>query len=361
MIYNKIQENFESIILPEAGLGKVYFGSELVWEKVSGNFLLYDIEGEELFLTDYPLTYPKELFYPVGIVVVPQSHNRYKNGELAVISLRYPSLTNPSEGQATYFGSGIGMGGNAKKYYNRAACLGYFSDSSVSPVITLNLDLGSYGNGSVPYNNARYVDSYRWRECPTDPGVYWRRPGSISGYGYAPSPYLINGGVNFEYGRTTSPATTANCMSDFDGKENTANFVEKCTALETWRTDETLPYISPSSTWSAIFVTAWRYSPMGTKEGDWYIPSAGELGYVAARFDKIDEWIVALQEHFEIELGKLPVGDPFWSSTFYNTSLAIKLDTEGRFERQDLTMPHAGRPFMRGLWKGRKQYVPKIN
>lgn len=360
MIYNKIEENFESIILPEAGLGKVYFGKELVWEKVSGNFLLYDIEKDELFLTDFPLTYPKELFYPVGIVVIPQSHNRYKNGEVGVVSLRYPSLSNPSEGSSTVFAAGIGMERNAKKYYTKAGCLGYFSDREISPVLTLSLDLGSYGNGSIPYNNARYVDSYRYYECPTDLGIYWRRPASISGYGYAPSPFLKYGGVNLEYGKTTSPATTANCMSDFDGKGNTANFVECCTASETWKTDEKLPGFSPSSTWSPIIAGCHRYSPMGTKVGDWYLPGAGELGYIGARFDYIDKWVDKLEKHFEIPLGRLPVGEPLWSSTFYQTDKAIKLNTEGRFERQTLTYPHVGRPFMRGMWKGRKEYVPKV-
>lgn len=133
-----------------------------------------------------------------------------------------------------------------------------------------------------------------------------------------------------------------------------------CTASDTWMTDETLPSMGATSTWSPAIVGCYRYAPMGTKPGDWYLPSAGEIGYLGARFDYVNGWIDKLSAHFEIELGNLPFGEPFWTSTFYSNDKAIKLDTEGRFERQTLTTSHVSRPFMRGMWKGRKEYVPKV-
>lgn len=373
MIYNRIQENFCDIVDASGSYSKVYYGDELVWEKVLGNFLLYDIEREELFLTDFPLTYPKEKFYPVGIVVIPFSHNRYKTGECGVISLRYASAQNPKEGASGLFTCSIGFATRPNKYYTEAACLGYFSDSTVSNIITRSLEIGANGNGAIPFNNSQYVDSYRWKECPTDSGIYWRRPASISGYGYAPSPFLNNGGPNPLYGVYKYQAQTGggngipitwydvegkNVMSDFMGKENCEHLLQFLTTYPTWQTDETLQAGSSSETWSPPIATCWRYAPMGTKEGDWYLPSAGELGYIGVRWDIINNWIKALSEHFEVDMATLTGGYPLWASTYYSRSYAIKLNTEGRFERQDPKMPHAVRPFMRGRWKGRKQYTP---
>lgn len=377
MIYNRIQENFCDIVDASGSYTKAYYGDELVWEKVLGNFLLYDIEREELFLTDFPLTYPKEKFYPVGIVVIPFSHNRYKTGECGVISLRYGSNVTPKEGldNGGIFAVGVGMSQRIRKYYPEVACLGYFSDSTVSNIITRSLDLSTSGNGAIPYANARYVDSYRWKECPTDLGIYWRRPSSISGVGYAASPFLNNGGPNPLYGLSEYKAQTGggngipvtwydvkdkNCMSDFKGKENCENILQYCTANEGWQTAEVIPNTNGSSTWSPAIAACWRYSPMGTTEGDWYLPAAGEAGYIGARWDYINNWIKALQEHFEITLCELAGGYPLWTSTFYSIDKCIKLNTEGRFERQTLTTGHAVRPFMRGRWKGRKEYVPSI-
>lgn len=372
MIYNRIEENFDSIIDSTGGYKAIYSGKEVVWEKVLGNFLLYDHVREILFVTDFPLTYPKEMFTPVGIVVIPFSHNRYKTGEAGIISLRYASGLNPKEGSPELFTCSIGITTRPKKYYTEAACLGYFSDSVVSDIITRSLDLGTGGNGSIPYNNAQYVDSYRWKECLTDPGIYWRRPASISGYGYAPSPFTITGGPNPLYGLREYEAQTGggngipvswysvkdkNIMCDFLGKENCEDLLQWLTTYETWQTDETLYTASSSETWSPPIATCWRYSPIGTKEGDWYLPSAGEVGYIGARWDIINNWIDTLAKHFDVNLAKLVGGYPLWTSTFYSRSYAIKLNTEGRFERQDPKMPHAVRPFMRGRWKGRKEFV----
>ena len=359
MIYNRIEENFDSIIDTSGGYNKVYSGENLVWEKVLGNFLLYDVERQELFLTDFPLTYPKELFIPVAIVVIPFSHNRYGTGEAGLISLRNASRTTPKEGQLGVYQAAVGLTNKPKVFYPNVACLGYFSDSTVSPVLTKELDIGTE-NGFIPYNNAAYVDSYRWKECPTDPDIYWRRPSSISGKAYAPSPFLIHGGCNRLYGATTSPATTRNALSDFRGKENCEELLQYCTSYdESWKTADTIPGTSGTTTWSPAMTACWRYSPVGTTEGDWYLPSAGEAGYIGARWDCINRWITALADHFEVELAKLTGGYPLWTSTYYSTSYGIKHDTYGALARQSTTTGHAVRPFTRGRWKGRKEYTPK--
>lgn len=357
MIYSpQYKYNLDFCSSKQGAFNKIYAGNDLVWEKVLGNFLLWDKVRERLFTTDFPLTYPKEMFVPIAIVLVPFSHNRYGTKEAGFISLKYPSRSTPDEGQTGVFTAAMGMSSRPKKYYAKVGCCGYLT-ANPSLEVTQNLDSNAKGN--LPYNVASVVTgTLKLKECPTDSGIFYCKDGaSYSAHGAVPSPFLENGGPNKEYGRTTSPTSTANCTSDFWGKENCENFLQYMTSNPGWEEMETLPSSSGSTTYSPAVAACWRYHTLGTKPGDWYIPSAGELGYLSVRIDFLNKWIEILANHFEVELARLSTGYPFWSSTYYDSSYPLKLNTYGQFQRQTNSTAHAVRPFMRGYWEGQKEFV----
>lgn len=102
---------------------------------------------------------------------------------------------------------------------------------------------------------------------------------------YIPSPYLGDGSLNHAYCETISGN---NVLSDFNGKSNTDVLV----GLE--------------SAYTAANI-AKNYSVDGI-DIDWYLPAAGELGFIIPRF-------AAINESIAIAGGVAIPRDNFWSSS----------------------------------------------
>ena len=108
-----------------------------------------------------------------------------------------------------------------------------------------------------------------------------------------PSPYLTNGQQNPHY-LTTESGLTANCLSDFNGKSNTAVLA----GLE------------------GDYVAAKACNLYGTNAlpaGSWYLPACGELGYIMPRFNEIN---TALSKVRGVQLGDNLF---YWSSTEHDS------------------------------------------
>ena len=84
---------------------------------------------------------------------------------------------------------------------------------------------------------------------------------------FIPNPYLPDGSPNPDY-RNTVEATAANACADFDGPGNTTVLV------------------SLGSAYSAANACH-LYSADGISAGNWYLPAAGELGYIMPRYNQI--------------------------------------------------------------------------
>ena len=146
---------------------------------------------------------------------------------------------------------------------------------------------GAIGNGNYGYLPSD-SSGFTGATCATDSlaKYYGRTP-------YIPSPYLEDGSQNPAYINTVE-ATTGNCLSDFDGKSNTAVLRE-------------LP-AGHSCT---------QYGTTALPAGSWYLPACGELGYIIPRFNEIQ---LALQMVGGVQLDSGNYG--YWSSTEYSSSLA---------------------------------------
>ena len=118
-----------------------------------------------------------------------------------------------------------------------------------------------------------------------------------------PSPYLGNDQtLNPEYSKTIlSGDTNVNCLSDFNGLANTE-------------------YLQSLGSDYQAAQYCWSYSD-GSSNLQWYLPAAGELGFIMPRFNAINAAITAVG-------GVAVAGDrTFWSSSEYSSSYAYGVTT----------------------------------
>ena len=273
-------------------------------ESIAADVAFYD--GEKVIIVranDYSQL-PKS-WMPIGIVVVPGTHNVYGDGSCGVMSLKAMNCDTPSAGSTSEQYMHWGVDG---------------TDISGLP----NLDMGSYvGTGSnagdasstlVGQANITYLPSDRFNtvQCPHDTDVYYDR----SSYAtfQAPSPYLTDGSRNPAYYQTTSPSSERNCLVDFDGIGNTAKIIEQRGPKDysSWK-----PSITGSSSYPAASCCDMFYTN-GTQQGDWYLPACGELGYLIPPFNKINESITNLLQAYGSSVGVelfTNTNRGYWSST----------------------------------------------
>ena len=101
---------------------------------------------------------------------------------------------------------------------------------------------------------------------------------------YAPSPYASDGTPNPLYRATSySGGSLNNTLSYFDGRHQTDVILEARGAKDygTWKPTNNDPADFPAVSVCDIYHT------VGTSQGDWYLPSQAEMGYIIARLNKI--------------------------------------------------------------------------
>jgi len=157
--------------------------------------------------------------------------------------------------------------------------------------------IGNGSNGKLPSdsNNGNFTGA----TCATD--SLTKYAGSTP---YIPSPYLEDGSQNPAYINTVD-ATTGNCLSDFDGKGNTAVLVKS------------------GSTYKAAYACN-KYGTTALPAGNWYLPACGELGYIMPRFNEIQSALSALSTVGGVQLSS---EDSYWSSTEHSSILARNVYT----------------------------------
>ena len=116
---------------------------------------------------------------------------------------------------------------------------------------------------------------------------------------HIPSPFMNNGAFNENYSTlfTTGGTAINNALSDFDGFRNTQILIKDADVV--------------AAKHCAIFNPGYR-------EGEWYLPAVGELGFIMPRFKVINSKLSALGSSGV----QLRDDYTYWSSTEYDENRA---------------------------------------
>ena len=248
-------------------------------ESVVGDVCVYGIsEGRLMIINNWSASkYPIDKYSPVGIVVVPGSHGHYADGKCAIMSLNYMRCDTPTIGgeyQGMYWGV-------------------YSQDISSLPNLDQVPYVGRYGNvgaNIIGQTNRAFLPSdhpqFTALANPYDTKTNYYEINSSC----ASSPYNNDGIFNPNYSSITSPSSTANCLADFDGYNNTKRIlkVRGSKNYSTWKPTTNNQNDYPAASCCDMYYT------VGTSQKEWYLPSAGELGYVCVRIKTINDTISKL-------------------------------------------------------------------
>lgn len=276
---------------------------------------------------------------PVGVVVIPASHDVYGTQECAIISIKPMNCSTPTTG-------GI----------EQRICWGSETDITTMPNLTVVPSLGEMSldtptdilqgtkeQGYIPIDKGEYINQ-SGASCPHDTNATYRNQTS-SQFCFIPSPYLTDGSRNPDYYQTSSPSSTLNALSDFDGVGNTQKIIAQrgIKDYSSW-----LPTYDTEADYPAASCCDMFYTD-GTKQGDWYLPACGELGYMMSRFNAICASIAVIRSAYGDSVGvQLLLNSNYWSSSEFRDSLVRHIHTgDGNTGTGDKNLKFYVRAFLR--------------
>ena len=280
---------------------------------VAGDIAFYDKDNDKVIIvsqSNWSITdYPADKFEPIGVVVVPGTHNVYDDSSCGVISLKAMYYGTPAIGYTKEFRMKWGPQ-NADIY--------------ALPGLT-QTPSGNTENG-IPTDQApqSYLPSDKCSglQCAHDTDVFYYTTSSDDHL--APSPYLTDGSRNPGYYQTTSPLSSDNALADFNGRGNTDKIIafRGDKDYTSWKPGQMVDGDCPAASCCDMFYTD------GTQQGDWYLPACGELGYLMPSFNKINDAITQMQNVYGSSVGvKLSTDGDYWSSSKYDKRCAREIST----------------------------------
>ena len=290
---------------------------KLIPSPSSGDICLYKKSTQKLLIVEASkfntTEYPSSGYSPVGVVVIPSSHNVYGDSSCGVMSLKEMNYNTPDSGSTSYQYMYWGQGKDISNMTNYDVVCHVGNNGSVNEAV----------QGTTDY---AYLpsDKFTTVQNPYDTDTYFKY--NDSDY-YIPSPYNEDDTRNPAYYQTASPSSSSNAMSDFDGVGNTTKLINLATGQSGWKTASSITNNS-SSGYSPAACCCWRYHTEGTKQGDWYLPACGELGYIMSKFNKIQQTISTLTSAYGSSVGvQLIESNGYWSSSEYNSNYARYVGT----------------------------------
>ena len=297
-------------------------------QATAADILMYDRESDTMFIlksdTDFS-QYPADRYVPIGVVVVPGTHDVYGDGSCGVMSLKSMDCDTPSTGyhteQSMYWGE-------------QGTDISSLPNLTQAPIVSTGSSAGDTSSTVTGQNKSPHLPSDKFSavQCPHDTDAYYC-DSFYSSYKQAPSPYLTDGSRNPAYYQTTSPSSSSNALADFDGIGNTEKIITQRGSKDynSWTPGRTTEADYPAASCCDMFHTE------GTSQGDWYLPACGELGYIMPPFNKINEALTNMRNAYGLSVGAtMHTVYSYWSSTEDSNTLARCIDkNDGHITRSD--------------------------
>lgn len=258
-------------------------GDIMLYDKILGKKIVIDYTDTSSNAQEYSLS----RYTPIGVVVVPTQHDLYESNETGVMSLVNMSCNTPDKGGSE----------------DDTICFGHDTGADYTPTVyhgiiytgkdnSLNQEVQGITNTSyLPSDNFTTLLNVYDRNT-----LYYYEDKYKS-----PSPYIN------VFGTTTNSFNTVystkveggNALSDIDGNITSAKLCDLAITQSTWKTDATITNNSDDG-YSPSACCCWRYHTAGTNQGEWYLPSCAELGYVVCRLKDINATLAYIKEHTNI-------------------------------------------------------------
>ena len=263
---------------------------------VAGDIVLWNgkrkivVDGEKYSAN----AFPEDVFTPIGVVVIPASH--MDDGKARMMATRWMSCDEPENGNIVFknmvWGTDTELTGLTK--FTQVPAIARYDDDDQGGVTALTDPQAIYTANDYAFLPSNYPN-WTGETNPEDPGTRWRQSSTYwndSGHTiveannfYAPSPYAADGTPNPLYRATSySGGSINNALSYFDGRHQTDVILAARGTKDysSWKPTSGVPEDFP-----AVSVCD-MYHTVGTSQGDWYLPSCAELGYIVARLNDIN-------------------------------------------------------------------------
>ena len=280
---------------------------------VAGDIVLWD--GEKKVVADpNGFSLPTSGYTPIGVVVIPASH--MDDGYARMMSLKWMSCDDPENGSSErenmVWGTATDISGLTN--YNQVPVIARYDDESAGGVTALTEPQEIYTARTYAFLSSD-IPSWTGETNPEDEGTRWKRSntymntgGTVDAYNfYAPSPYASDGTPNPLYRATSySGGSINNALSYFDGRHQTDVILEARGEKDygSWKPSTGTPEDYPAASCCDMYHT------VGTSQGDWYLPSQAEFGYVIARLNAINKSISKVNGMSNL------ISSWTWTSTF---------------------------------------------
>lgn len=212
----------------------------------------------------------------IGVCVIPGGV--LPDGKARFMSLKGMTLTSPNEG-----------GSNTYIYWGGA--------ESDIPSLT----------------NFQTVVTGDTTAAGTNYSGYVPKNGSYSSTPHIPSP------IDYFSAYSSSGAT-----SDLDGKANTEKILAVDNAASTaWQTAASITNRSTTATVHPAAQCCWRFNPGSTNQGDWYLPSIGELAFIMPNFNDLQ---AAISDVSGVQLDEVYLSSTEWDEIYV---WMVSIETSG--------------------------------
>jgi hypothetical protein len=315
-------------------------GKSIIVPNCSATFgdVVYYVKSEGLFRYSSPGAYSGGLYrlsnlVPIGVIAIPSRFTL--DGVCRIVSLPNMSMTTPDTGS-----SSTGSDTNIQWGYTSKDISGltnYTTVKKVNPLtgestgttdwVRIPSDRVDFTGYTDPISGDKYANKNYSGDTTVTSGAEDR---------FGPSPFTKDGYKNPLYYDTS----VVNALSDFSGKENTQLILNEVTVTD-WKTSSTLSYTNVAGNYPAS-ECCWRFNTPGTAQGDWYLPACGELAFLLARYNAINNGLSAVTgKKVNTSAAVLPWNNYFWSSSECNSYSARIVDI-GSYSYVDVSNKSGG-------------------